>query len=582
MNNNTVARELFEGFSGLGLSSARGKGAHRLDNFRVLADGSLEKREGIRQIAALPADIRGIYGFVDGVDEVVLAVSSNNLYRISAEGEQVTFAPCFETESGEVSFFEYEGILYLLDGAQVYRYEGGCEAVKVCGYTPMYGVNWVPHSNAENNPNQPNEAINLFSPYVRIHYVTSGYADRLFVGLEIKQIRWVRGDEGLLTSGEYSLSEDKNTVIFSGRRYDSEVEICIALADRYWRDSDFISTRAAAVYEAFDKSRVFFYGGNNPSALYISVPLNGEARKSDRELFPESCGLYFPKTKEVVWGGGQPITAVGRIYDRMTVFFPSSLWVTERLEEVEGQGVQLVPICHHMGCVPKHAAVMTGAASPISVTYDGIYRWRIDADLLDECTATKISGEVRALLGESFLENAEICHRRGRAELWFRDRSRVDGQILIYHLERGVWYSYSGLEADLMFAFGGGIGLVRGGRVFLFDESLSEDRFADGEREIKAVYESGWLEFDGVGAEKRLAGATLIAALDGGGLSVTLEDGEPLAEVELSEHDAVAPDIYEPRMPSCRFRTARLTLVADGAARQRIYRAELLAQKGKQ
>ena len=99
MNNNTVARELFEGFSGLGLSSARGKGAHRLDNFRVLADGSLEKREGIRQIAALPADIRGIYGFVDGVDEVVLAVSSNNLYRISAEGEQVTFAPCFETES---------------------------------------------------------------------------------------------------------------------------------------------------------------------------------------------------------------------------------------------------------------------------------------------------------------------------------------------------------------------------------------------------------------------------------------------------------------------------------------------------
>jgi hypothetical protein len=133
-----------------------------------------------------------------------------------------------------------------------------------------------------------------------------------------------------------------------------------------------------------------------------------------------------------------------------------------------------------------------------------------------------------------------------------------------------------------MFAFGTGVGLVLGGGVFLFDETRKTDRYADGERAIEAVFESGWLDFDGVGTEKRLACATLTATPSGGDLFLCIEDGAVLAKTRVKAADAAAPDVYELRMPTGRFRTARLTLVAGGKARQRIYRAELLAQKGKQ
>lgn len=580
MNNNTFAHEIFNGFSGLGLSSARGQTSRRLDNFRVLADGSIQKREGIRQIADLQAEVRGIYAFVDGDEDVILAVAGNSLYRISATGEQVLFGPCFETDNGEISFFEYGGRLYMLDGVQVYRYEGGCEATRVRGYTPLYGKNWNPVYGYTNTVNEP---INYFSPSVRIHFSVNETVEYLYVGMAIKEVEWVAVQGRLLSSSEYSmLSGIKDRIFLTMPLYDASVEICVTLEDRYYFDSSFNSSARAAVYEDFEHSRVFLYGGNNASALYISSPVGEDAQKRDKELFPDSCGLYFPKSQELSFGSGQPITAIRRIYDRMMIFFPSSLWVTQRLDEVQGDAVQFSPICHHMGCSAKNAVLLTGAASPISVTYGGIYRWRIDVDLLDECTAGQISGDIRPLLDDSFFQNAEVCHQRHRAELWFRDKSKTAGRIFIYSLDRDLWYCYSGIEADRMFAFGGGVGLVHGGKVFLFDEELTVDRFADGECEIKAVYESGWLEFDGVGTEKRLASATLTAELHGGELCVRFGEGAPLSEVKLLAANAVAPDIYEPRMPTGRFRAARLTFLADGAARQRIYRADLLAQKGKQ
>lgn len=224
---------------------------------------------------------------------------------------------------------------------------------------------------------------------------------------------------------------------------------------------------------------------------------------------------------------------------------------------------------------------MTGAASPISVTLGGVYHWKIDPDFLDECITKCLSDGILSQFDESFFENAEVCYHRRRSELWFHDRSRRDGELFLYDLDREMWYCYSGVSVERLFVYNGGVGFFEGGKICLFDEALATDSYVDKECEIKAVFESGYLDFGGVETDKRLENAVLVAELCGGGLSVCVNDGRVLSLVKLSEADAAAPTIYEPRMPTGRFRMAKLTLCADGPFRQRIYRAELFAQKGK-
>ncbi len=576
MSNNTVARELFEGFSGLGLSSGRGKSSCRLDNFRVLADGSLEKREGMRQIASLPLAVRGICSFADANGEVLLAAAGNRLYRLTSAGE-ASFSICLENENGKVGFFRYGGRLYILDGAHLYRYDGGCEVTKVTGYTPLYGKDWDPLY-----VNQSvYEPINRLSPRIRIRY-TSGIAiDNIHLGVEAESVEWILVNGRTLDASSYLLLNDRLRIGFYEPVTCETMEVCVRLPASDYFDENFVSSVSAAVYEDFDNSRVFLYGGKTPSTLYVSAHVDRESLREDKARFADSCGLYFPNDRELSFGNGEPITAVGRIYDRMTVFSPSSLWVTERLGETERFRVQLIPICHHRGCSAQRALLMTGAASPITVSDGGIYRWKIDSDLLDECITRKLSDDMAPLVDESFWRHAEVCHNRSRAELWFYAKGDAEGRIFIYSLDRETWYCFHGIAADGLFTFAGGVGAVRGGEIFLFDERLSADQMAEGEKPIEAVFMSGWLDFGGVEAEKRLARATLVTAL-GEGMRVGLDDGERLCEVVLTDADRQAPDIYDLRTPTGRFRSVRLTLTASGLDRQRIYRAELLAQKGKE
>ncbi len=576
MNNNTVSREVFEGFSGLG-QSACGKTSCRLDNFRVLADGSLEKREGIRQLASLKGDVRGVCSVFENGEDVILAVVGNSLYRIGRDGK-ILSAACLSTESGEIGFFTYGGSLYLMDGAEIYRYAGKGVAKKVQGYTPLYGKNWSTYTTEDHFINEP---INCFSPHIRLHFQVVESTKELHIGFKVEGVDWVMVDGVMMDPSRYSLDSAKDSVEFPVLVYASEIEVSLTLPESKYQDDEFDSCRSAAVYENFEASRVFFYGGRASAKFFVSKKVDTKALVKDRELFSNSCGLYFPKDKSFSLENGQPITAIHRLFDRMLLFFPSSLWASEPLDEVARDEILFSPICGHLGCSASHAVVMTGASSPISVARSGIYLWKIDPDLLDECITRCISDELIPFLEDSFFTGAGICHHRRRGELWFYDPSGKDGRLFLYSLDRKMWYCYSSISVDRMFTFGGGVGFTKGGAVCIFDEELSVDRLADGESRIEAVFESGWLDFGGADADKRLESILLTAELLGGELSASLHDGELLAEEGFFGTDPISSWIYERRAPTGRYRAAKLRLSACGPIRERIYRAELLAQKGK-
>ncbi len=580
MNNNHMLREVFDGFGGgLSLSSPHGKISHSIDNFRVLEDGSIQKREGAKLIAKLPDTVRGICSYVDADTEILLAAAGNSLYRISPSDGQVIGNACFSTNEGKVGFFTYRGRLYIMEGTDFWRYEGGCAVSRAYGYTPLYGVNWKTY---HLNSTPVNQDINYLCPRIRIHYLIEDPTTYAYVGLSICSVDWVTVDDHPLDKKLFHVSKDRNWVLFDEEITGNNMEVCVTLDKEYYQNTDFLSSRSAAIYENFDRSRVFLYGGNDSLQLFISCLPTLEEAEKDSLTFSDSCGLYFPKGKSLRFGNGQTVTAVQQLYDRMMVFFPSSLWISEPMDEAEDKELLLfAPLCEHMGCPSPHAFFMMGTDSPIAVAHGGIYRWHIDSEFIKKCSAKPIAAAIHPLLDKSFFRHAEVCYHRCRSELWFRDKSKQDGRIFIHHLDKGIWYSYSGLSIDGLFEFGGGIGYIKDGHVYLFDENLAVDVKEDGEYPITGVLESGHLDFGELHADKHLTDILLRADIGNGELSVSVSDGHPLCEASLGANPTHAPDIYEIRTPTGRFRSANLRLTASGNTRQRIYRAELFAQKGK-
>lgn len=580
-NNTTVSREILDGFPGMDVSTSRGKKSCRLQNFRVLSDGSLEKREGVRLLASLGATVRGICSFTDGNEEVILAAAGNALYRIGSDGT-ITSSVAFATTSGKVGFLMFRGELLLFDGDGIYRYDGGCTASHIQGYAPLYGKNW---SGCGYLSDVVNEPINFASSHIRIQYLLNEESDYLHVGLHILSVDWVMQSEYYLEADSYSVSNDGYAVNFTSPLATGNVVIGVTLDGSYYHDSTFYTAVNGATFDDFAQSRAFLFGGSDPSRMFVSVPMKESSLAASKAGYPNSCELYFPKSQSLSFGSGQSITAVQRLYDRMMILFPDSVWVTPELKTVETNNLQFSPLCNHMGCSAENAILMTGAASPVTVTSGGIYRWKMDPDFIEECVTERISDAILPMLGDNFFTSAKICHYRRRAELWFRDPTDSEGKIFVYGLDTKKWSMFSGIPADELFSCHGGVGFVDGGCIYLFDTTQAVDNFTDGVQAIEAVYESGFLDFSDPGVRKRLAGMTVSADLNDGILKMQMRDNGEIADGVMSNEgdpgDMDPSGIYELRLTSGRFRHARLSLRAPGAARQRIYRAEIYVQKEK-
>jgi hypothetical protein len=261
----------------------------------------------------------------------------------------------------------------------------------------------------------------------------------------------------------------------------------------------------------------------------------------------------------------------------MLLFFPSSLWASEVMDEVAGQDILFSPVCHQIGCSARGATVMTGTAAPITVSRGGVYRLRVDPDLLEECESTRLSDAVEPFFSGG--SDVSVCYHHRRGELWFAARGA--DRILLYDPERKAWYCYSGVRVGQLFACGDTVGFSSGGELLVFDDALTLDRLADGDHPIEAVFESGWLDFGDASADKRAESLVITASLTDGELELSLGDGALLGQERISGKQPVPAGVYDCRLPTGRFRAARLTLRALGQARERIYRAELLAQKGR-
>ncbi len=539
-----------------------------LSNFRILGDGSLEKRCGYRSVITFDEEIRGMWsGKIGGVD-TLFCVVGDQFYSVDIENETYTSMGTLSTSSGDVVFFGYDGELYFFDSQGFFRYTAQSGIVSLDGYVPLYGSEWDTHIKGP-----VNEPINLLSRQIRVHYANKSVISTITLPMAVESL-----DKIYINNSDYTykygsaLNSSKTAINIPSSYPSGEVLLYLTLPESAVDRSAICSATKSFIYTYGEESRIFLYGGNDKKRIYISRYVSDESLTLSQKANPTSCKLYFPiDSARLVGDGNHSISAICSHYDRALVFTDGNAWMMEGLADE----LSFIPINSVIDTMPYSAIVCEN--SPYTVSKNGVYVWDSRTDIQNACVVTKIS----SLLGdfEKTVSGGErkMFDFRKYSELWIMDPSDVENRVWIYNYETKNWYSFTNIKADLFFDYKGELAFILGNRIFIFDES----RDADGEDNtpILALYKSSYFGFGKPRIKKRADGFIIFCQTYGSDISIGFETEEESWNTVLQGTDSENYECFERRIPIGRFKNMKLTISAGGNKRQKIYSLAIAAKK---
>ena len=534
-------------------------------NFRISADGSLQKREGYGLICDLGESIRAVWTGKLGGNERCYVATSRGVYSVDTQNRTASFIFSLPTTDTHVDFFYYRGALYLVDGVSIYRIENDTPRVPF-GYVPLIGKDW-----ADNEVGSINEPRNILNGCGRITYRISEAATsflRLDAPISSVEALYVNGER--LAASKYSVSSSPPVVSVSGLKAYDAVELYFTYADNpYTTDALFKSTHAL-VFGGINNSRPFLWGGEDGAVIFSSAYVHESELQKSKLIFPESDALYFPVGYQFSVGDGRyPISAVSRHYDRLLIFTEGGAWMADS----SACGIEEFPVMNinsSVGVVADTAATLGN--QPCTVGLDSVYLWRSETDELDECNAYGISGAINSLLPSEFFKSATVFADTAHGELLFT-YPNDKGRTWVYNASLGAWSCFEGIGAERFFNVDGKVGFAKNGAIYAFDKSLDTDL---GSTEIVASFSTGLLDFD-TDADKRPSAIGI--CFDGNAIDAEIAlDGNSDRTLGLALDKQATHGYVRKRLSARRFKAMSLTLRASGAERQTVHSFYLQAR----
>ncbi len=562
----------YNGFSGIDtrLCCTGRENLVDVENFRILAEGSLKKRSGYAPLYTAPENIRAIKsGYVCG-EYFCFLLSGNSVYSLNVKDKTAVLLGTVASSTGRAEFFHYRDSFYLCDGEALYKVSAGGVST-VTGYIPLYGKDW-----GTTFAGEVNEAPNLLNGKVRITYkVPADYTALFPVGRPISSVVYARKNGSLLSDSAYSIDSLFNAVSIPGVVEGDEISLCVVL-DMGNASACLLSSCSASVFGGIEQSRLFLWGGKEKNKMYICRAVSSAALASAESDVPACGDLYFPEGESFIVGDGQnSIRAVCRHYSRMLIFTESDVWMAD--SDVTGsEPFPVMNINSSGGCAQSKAITRIGN-DPVSISKQGVLRWSADTDEFNECNSVSISDEIREKLPSDFAEDAIAFADIYRGELWFHSKL-CGSNAWIYNIRKSAWVRFAGISADAFFDADGEVGFVDGKTVFAFDDTLFEDTHADGSTvQIRASFEAQNLDFES-NAQKRLSEMVLCANSGEGNIEVLISTN---AQELLTRSIATDGEhsIKRARFHSSRFSyIKRIFVYALGTSRPTLYRLELRAR----
>lgn len=572
----TLGVERIKDFGGI-CHSEKNKGDHgALDicNFRILPDGSLEKREGFSHFLTLPREARAFISTILDGDEMMFFVCENRVYEADPVEHTCDEIGQIETSSGRAELFISHGFLYLMDENDIYRYEDG-EFNSVCGYVPLYGKDLDGKGRGEIF-----EDINYLSERIRLHFKVKALTNSLYLGVKCSEICSILCDGSNFLSFS-SLSEDGMSIkLKTPPTEDFEITACLTLAPENIRRNELIAKEKAVICDDGDEGRIILYGGDESGSMLISREVTNASYLESVSVHTGASDVYFPiSDKKHFPCSGERINNIIRAGSNMLIFGDSRIASLS----LKGGSINVSLYDEHLGSTLSRGAVL-GGNDPFVISRDGIYRLGENGKLT-ESGAECISSDIEDMLSADFFKRAVAFYNKKRGEVFFGDPESDDQEVFVYSVAGKKWYRFDGIPYDFFFTFGGETCMFYGRYIFAFSEENLVDSSIGlaSESEIEAYYESNLLDFSLPERQKHIGRAYVKADCDGDGFSLTLHgDGGGKSTLTISDDGkgmGKYPTKFNAKTGIGRFHDMHYVIRSDFTGRTRIMSLVLSALK---
>lgn len=566
--NNIMGKLELSGFDGIDLSTPGIDGkCTDMVNLRILPDRSMIKRDGFRELFDFGENIRAVLsGDFDG-EFYVFVVAGSAVYRFDPVTCKATSLGAIQSCDGDVSIFYYMGKVYVLDGLGIFEVRGNTLMLTE-GYAPLVGKEW-----GSNYPGEPYESLNALTPKGRISYIVDDPPTAfLSTYYEVKEVNAVYVNGTLRSSDTYGLDHRLRALNVSGLEAGDKVLVYYTFASDFKERARVVKNPHAMVFGGINNSRVFMWGGEEKSRMFVSTPVSKPSLEEAERVFTNCGGLYFPERNDFCVGDGMyGVRAVSRHYDRLLIFTSGETWMADS-EVSSSQSFPLTRINTDVGCASLRGVAKCGN-DPISVGHRDIFRWTSNTDTLEDCNAYVISDKIKDALPDSFFANAVVFADRHSNEVLFSYKEGAQSRIFVYSIPTGQWYIYNGLLADHFFEGERSLGFASGSKLCIFERGRLTDSFMDGRQyDIYAYATYSQSSFGHPTRKKRIAGVMGIAELRGGELDVSFEsDKGNVTSLSFDGNDPGRVECFYKRIRSERFWNSRMKISIDPKRQQRIY-----------
>ena len=572
---NSIASVEFKKFKGIDTTAPHREvgAAYDMVNFRVLPDGSLQKRSGFQSVATFNEKVRGVWSGKIQDKTYIFTVHGKTVTRSDPSMGIQTDIGKINTSSGNANFMFFNGYLYLSDGRYFYIVkENGVSTAE--GYAPLYGKDWPVRYKGE-----VNEPINVASRHIRMSYLVNEELSFLCVDHNISLIDAIYVNDVLITdTSRYFFDQDIMCICLSGLKIGDRVMAFLTVDESEINMSDVWSCQKSVVYGDYTDNILFLFDGNRKNAMYASCSVSEKSLQESKFIYPNSLPFYVPdKPAFKMPKQEHRITAVCRQYDRLLIFTEEDTWMGN-LSASPTRVLEAVTINPSYGCTSVGGAAVC-ENEPVCVSDGQILRWTSEADELNECNAYNISSKIESMLPPSFFANALVFVDKRRTEILFFDTASENGTLWIYNYKTKDWYKFEGISANSIFAFEGSVGFTYLNSVCLFNDSIAHDELRDGSwRIIEAFYESLPTDLSVSSNKKRLCGMTLNANLHGEDIRAEyLSEGQVICSLTLKSESSF-PTSFIKRLNSRRFCYTSLRLKHSGNSTPRIYSTGIWAK----
>ncbi len=414
--------------------------ADSINNFRLTATGTLEKREGFSQIDLFTSPVRGAVSS----EYTTYITAGSCLYSVSESGTVLLgeLTNCqFSDDTEKAEMFIESGCVYIVGGGGFYKYipEKNSLAEVSC-YIPVIRINA-----GSSTVGEEYEERNLVSPRVRVSILTTDTAERIKLWGKSTNVVGAYINGKAVRTDKYAITYEPNgdAYIRFLEKYVEGDELIVEYdlnSDKYplMRNVYFSGTKAYVHREGL-RNRLFLY--NDIDGTVITSEF-GAFQTAESEMF----GYFTESSLFLVGDGLLPPISMQSLDTRTVVMTKSAIHEltasnSSTLGGVSTKKFSTKLVTPEMG-IGENSGIVLYEDELYFLNENGLYRFAYNAETF-EYYAIRIDFADYCTPHHSELTRMSLFLLRSRHELWCVHSEGA----LVYSLRFKCWFTYSGFNA---------------------------------------------------------------------------------------------------------------------------------------